>query len=1839
MATSEEELERRLAGETLELPPMTVTGAWHPGSDREPTLEELQAYSDSVAAEAPAPTDVPEPAEADVVQRFRRGEPEPAPWTPESGREPTLAELEAFSPIAEPPAPPPPPPVRLTPEEQLRAAPGMQPEYIPPTEAPEIEPEAEPVVALPTYPPVDEEIPPWTPESGVEPTPEQLRQYSGIEPGANLQPKTPRDTVSVNPINLPVKEYDDVGRLRTALGNFTQSAGRLISGVPKAVQLWFAPDVDFLEWMDEMDRIDQRIGGTTSKAALEIYRKERIDHIVRGQQKFGTTVNVFTADMLNGYVETKDLTGDELLASRKRVREKYLEAMQKTVDRPLYRVGEIFDEVVRDTFPANPEYQDEWLTGIIPSGLGSVTGYLAVFATTRRPTAAIVQRAGVAPTGIAAKGIQGAVTAGVGVTTQQSFAFEAALREGATIEDAMRATYSGFTYLAGASEAIPIANFFDRADKASGGAIKRAIMRMFVQGGEEFAQESFQSIMENLTAQGLYDPERQLWTGVGEAGAAGFTTGAIVEFLASLIPGRRRAAAQRGADRDEASLADQLEAARQGAEEAGGDELDQAESMSELLAQLAEGEAEWQRGLKARLQARQEAREERPGDRRPLAVLAEAEAAIERLPFEQQAEVAALALAEGVAEAKEAAFERAEAEAAEVREEEVREAEYEREIEIGEERERVAEAVEAQEVEPARIEEVVEPEVRAGLEEMRAARAERELVEFRDRAREDFEKYGVSDRERDSVVRALRENVSEEAAAAYAETYDALTEEAVTARQAQKALPAPPIRVTPEGEALLPAEAAEREEVLAAEREARVAAAPVGKIERPFVVDETGREVQAPEVAVRGAQLTEQLELPVDEVTAAAQEAATSPTNDQVVTRKQLESGNYKKGRLTPNQTAIPGVDVAIESPAGSVRTGRDWTQDMYDHYGYISRTESAEGPDEQLDVFVNPKIMEQPYDTVFVVDQVNDDGSFDEHKVMMGYQNQMEAVRAYKKNNPRGRKVGTITPMSKIEFRGWLETGDQTRPVAPQPTAPEVLAGEEEFREIAARRRRGRGRRREREPVVRFRAGEEPTPIAEPYSRMREALAKKLPGKMPVAQLPQLIKNLVAKGDFRAEEATFFDLEEAVAWMEGEGTITREAVLDLMDFMRPAIEEQILQIGEENEFDTETEAMAAVEDKYGPLKTRTSPSGAITTLFNEEGKLVATVYGPVSFDEATEVVPEVPGEAVTLRTNYLVIFHAIDQTTVARHMGYQAVDGGENYREILITLPRQAGRFESRFRHEHYPHHDNVLAFARVAIFEDEQGRKVFMILEAQSDWHQTGRKHGYQSAVARKEKEEELRRDGLFPQEDEEWLLAVIGGPKEGAPVDYAPYEKSWPLMLMRRMINHAVAEGADVVAWPRGETIAEMYDERMEVDEISFDPEHNSLMVTDTSGEMTHTETVELENVENILGKELGDRVKKLTKERQTLRESYSMSEEYDEDAEGYPVLDPDGNVVTDWAGAPFVVMHPEHVKDVFMFKEGLPGSDPVSLKGTALKMGGEALISFYNNELKQKTNKWVKRFGSKVQDINVMEFGTPVTAHGFEVTTDMQAEAMVRGFPYFREGEEEIAPIKEVQVKDAKAAVKPLTDELIRVKPTILAKASDAPAEVYAAMRQRGMLRAKGVYWQGKLYIFANNHSDVRDVVKTMLHEGVAHMGLRALYQNEAELNDMLDGVFASLTEEQIASLRGRAKAYEAIDLDTPAGRRELAEEHIAHLAETDPNHSFIKRIVAKLKQMFRAAGIEMEWTHDDIVNLLKDARRELREMVPLERITVTTDVGDRRADIALRQHDKRIGVVETLRECL
>ncbi|WP_294477058.1 LPD38 domain-containing protein [uncultured Bacteroides sp.] len=152
----------------------------------------------------------------------------------------------------------------------------------------------------------------------------------------------------------------------------------------------------------------------------------------------------------------------------------------------------------------------------------------------------------------------------------------------------------------------------------------------------------------------------------------------------------------------------------------------------------------------------------------------------------------------------------------------------------------------------------------------------------------------------------------------------------------------------------------------------------------------------------------------------AEQEVDSSPSEAQ------KEAGNYRKGHVK-----IDGFDITIENPKGSVRSGVDgdgkpWSVTMNNTYGYIRGTEGVDG--DHIDIFLGEH-MEAP--NVYVVDQVKQDGSFDEHKVMYGFNSALAAKRAYLKNYSAGWKgLGNITGVSKEVFREWIDSSHRkTKP------------------------------------------------------------------------------------------------------------------------------------------------------------------------------------------------------------------------------------------------------------------------------------------------------------------------------------------------------------------------------------------------------------------------------------------------------------------------------------------------------------------------------------------------------------------------------------------------------------------------------------------------------------------------------------------------------------------------------------------------------------------------------------------------------------------------------------------
>jgi hypothetical protein len=241
---------------------------------------------------------------------------------------------------------------------------------------------------------------------------------------------------------------------------------------------------------------------------------------------------------------------------------------------------------------------------------------------------------------------------------------------------------------------------------------------------------------------------------------------------------------------------------------------------------------------------------------------------------------------------------------------------------------------------------------------------------------------------------------------------------------------------------------------------------------------------------------------------------------------------------------------------------------------------------------------------------------------------------------------------------------------------------------------------------------------------------------------------------------------------------------------------------------------------------------------------------------------------------------------------------GGENYREILLTLPTkmvsedearvilgakpkaklsQADiEFASRkqadeFQSSHFDQ-PNILAHIRV---NDRlvDGKKTLFVEEVQSDWHQAGRKKGYQESLltdAERKRWNELKAkdsknqitDADRPELEtlSEKVTAEILAKKDGVP--NAPFKTTWSDLSMKRVIQMASEGGYDRIAFTTGKTQAERYDLSKQINDITIARNKTNFVVTATNkdGLVAINQSIpDLRNLDEIVGKDLAEKVK--------------------------------------------------------------------------------------------------------------------------------------------------------------------------------------------------------------------------------------------------------------------------------------------------------------------------------------------------------------------------------------------
>ncbi len=149
---------------------------------------------------------------------------------------------------------------------------------------------------------------------------------------------------------------------------------------------------------------------------------------------------------------------------------------------------------------------------------------------------------------------------------------------------------------------------------------------------------------------------------------------------------------------------------------------------------------------------------------------------------------------------------------------------------------------------------------------------------------------------------------------------------------------------------------------------------------------------------------------------------------DHFPTDAQKLAGNYRKEHLW-----FQGIPIAIENKKGSVRSGVDgagksWSCIVPADYGYLKRTVGADS--DQIDVYLGP---DPNSPLVVIVNQIDRrTGRFDEHKCLLGFKSETDALDTYKRAFSDGKgaeRIGSVQVLSVDAFKDWLKRGDTMKP------------------------------------------------------------------------------------------------------------------------------------------------------------------------------------------------------------------------------------------------------------------------------------------------------------------------------------------------------------------------------------------------------------------------------------------------------------------------------------------------------------------------------------------------------------------------------------------------------------------------------------------------------------------------------------------------------------------------------------------------------------------------------------------------------------------------------------------
>lgn len=739
----------------------------------------------------------------------------------------------------------------------------------------------------------------------------------------------------------------------------------------------------------------------------------------------------------------------------------------------------------------------------------------------------------------------------------------------------------------------------------------------------------------------------------------------------------------------------------------------------------------------------------------------------------------------------------------------------------------------------------------------------------------------------------------------------------------------------------------------------------------------------------------------------------------------------------------------------------------------------------------------------------------------------------------------------------------------------------------------------------------------AEPfYSELSRQIEAANINAAPVIGWKAMLKGLMSKG-VKADEITWSGIEE---WLDLQtGKVTKAQVLEYLNANGVQVQETVL--GESKSGADEWEVQRNGPEDYDVI--------------DGNGEVVEA--GFLARSTAQEFIDDEQKKGGTKYSQY-------------------TLPGGENYREVLLTLPvktrqmaaddalkeierrRMAGEISNEeadrlskeayrakrtgavsevdvgsYQSSHWQGTPNVLAHIRVNDRTDADGARVLFVEELQSDWQQSARKQGIQKKL-----------EPVFSLDDQRVRLVRRD---EGG-----------------KQLTDVYLNDENVQTWkgsvPDDYIISDLNDVIEKRAKIGV-PNAPFIDKTDKWLTLALKRIVKMavdggyDRVAFVNGEQSADRYD-LSKQVKSIEYMRNPSD----GTYKVMVLGLDGQGAI-WSKARATLQELEdHVgKEIAQKMERYEGRDlgirevnyERSLSGDGLKVGGEGMKAFYDQIVPNTLKTVLKKVGgggleavdigtsvaARVQDKANPDY-KPLTQPGFTITPAMQEKAS-NGLPLFRR---QLAKFSRRAQQQANNAVQSIVDKLTadwQNKPEIVI-AFDMQDEAIpenvrledAKQRLGGAFgNPEGFYYRGVVYLLSSQLATEADIARVLAHESFGHYGLHGSYGKA--LKPILQQIATMRRADVIAVARQRglvkvdgnnrpivdvktatnAQVWAAM---TDSHKLQSAEEVLAEMAQTTPQAGFVKRAVAAIRQWLREHGFNLKLTDNDIiVNYILPAR--------------------------------------------